>query len=802
MVILPEYLLPCRSQNGTVLAKVRIVPEKEAETSDTAPLVELDAASAAEHGETMVQLREQSSYEYTIVPEPGGADLRLRCDRAKRSPSIDNQSRDRGRIVTGNFSGTLLLEIVDGEALDSKPPVATALIDVRSVKLDYRTEYRGMLRAVADELTGLVADARSSTKLGFRSSWQERRDAGWLQIQIELLREMLDSAEFTAAVQRILTFPHERLASEPETLPANFPFRWTPAVTRQITSGQPRCLVPVGHPLRQLHGLAKMPERVRVQRKTRDLDTPENRFIKHALLDFHAFLAHCQTIFEANSGWEAAGALARRLSAMVEDWLGRAFFQEIGPLRFAPLGSPVLQRKAGYREVLSGWLRFRMAAEIAWSGGEDLFHAGQRNVADLYEYWLFFQLIGWFCETTNQSRPPVEQLVEGLEEGAPCLKLRKQTHLGPFCGRFGNTKRPLQARFDYNRVFKVTPDREEEGSWTRKMHPDYTLTFWPDEMTEADAAGQELLVHVHFDAKYRVENVDRLFGKDDEDADEEDAGSAGNYKRQDLLKMHAYRDAVHRSVGAYVLYPGHDGNAKPFRGFHEILPGLGAFAIRPDANGKAEGLTVLGEFLNEILEHLANRTTARERVTYHIAEAYAVKEQPVPYGTLVLPENDIYGHGYRATPPAEHMVLVAWYRNAAQLQWTADKGLAIVRLGRRPGAWHVQPEFSQARHILLHSGKGASAPGLWRLRSPGYRVYTAAELKKTGYPGLAGGEIYALFEVEVDEEWKKVNWDRKKLIHSIRNFESGIRYRLVKNIGRQSSYPRILPLRELLKARA
>ena len=50
--------------------------------------------------------------------------------------------------------------------------------------------------------------------------------------------------------------------------------------------------------------------------------------------------------------------------------------------------------------------------------------------------------------------------------------------------------------------------------------------------------------------------------------------------------MHAYRDAIRRTAGAYVLYPGNDGDDKRFeefdhRGFHEVLPGLGAFAIRP-----------------------------------------------------------------------------------------------------------------------------------------------------------------------------------------------------------------------------
>ena len=44
--------------------------------------------------------------------------------------------------------------------------------------------------------------------------------------------------------------------------------------------------------------------------------------------------------------------------------------------------------------------------------------------------------------------------------------------------------------------------------------------------------------------------------------------------------MHAYKDAIRRTGGAYILYPGTD-NQNPLKGFHEIIPGLGAFAIRP-----------------------------------------------------------------------------------------------------------------------------------------------------------------------------------------------------------------------------
>ena len=87
-----------------------------------------------------------------------------------------------------------------------------------------------------------------------------------------------------------------------------------------------------------------------------------------------------------------------------------------------------------------------------------------------------------------------------------------------------------------------------------------------------------------------------------------------------------------------------------YSGFHEVLPGLGAFAIRPGKDGKPEGMSVLADFLDTVIEHLANRTTARERVSYHLAESYVLKENPVPYGSLNLPESDIYDKDHRALP--------------------------------------------------------------------------------------------------------------------------------------------------------
>lgn len=329
------------------------------------------------------------------------------------------------------------------------------------------------------------------------------------------------------------------------------------------------------------------------------------------------------------------------------------------------------------------------------------------------------------------------------------------------------------------------------------------------------------MVHVHFDAKYRVDHGRELVGDADDDLTFEKPAESKDERRgvakyDDLLKMHAYRDAIRRTGGAYVLYPGAASDEQKYQGFHEVLPGLGAFAIKPDSEGKALGMEELSTFLDDVIEHIANRTTARERVGFHLASAYESREDPVLYGTLHLPEADIFGGGHRALPPAEHMVLVAWYENDAQAALAnQDDGFVFVRLGRRDGSLHIHPNLARVRHILLRTHQPDVAPGLLELRQPGLRVFTRAQLRrelhaKARQPGVAAWEkttanddeeyIYALFQTRRDEAWKEVRWSSDRLLDLIERFESDIRNKPIANVGRTSPYPRILPLRDLLKA--
>jgi hypothetical protein len=163
------------------------------------------------------------------------------------------------------------------------------------------------------------------------------------------------------------------------------------------------------------------------------------------------------------------------------------------------------------------------------------------------------------------------------------------------------------------------------------------------------------------------------------------------------------------------------------------------------------------------------------------------------------------------------MVLFAWYKTNAQRELAeSNEGLAYVRLGLRPGALHVHPNIARVRHILLRTSDGVVAPGLVSLREPGFRVYTRDQLRDVlrrhaSAAGVAVWEsdvatdaedyIYAVFLCEPDLRFGNQMWNGPRVMELVEKFETDARNKLVENVGRTSPYPRILSLRDLLKAR-
>ncbi len=99
-------------------------------------------------------------------------------------------------------------------------------------------------------------------------------------------------------------------------------------------------------------------------------------------------------------GLREAASLRRDLETV----LAAPLFRDIGQLDALPTSNTVLQGRAGYRDVLAAFLQAEAAAIVDWSGGEAVFRAGQRDVASLYEYWVFFELLRVVASCSGVSR--------------------------------------------------------------------------------------------------------------------------------------------------------------------------------------------------------------------------------------------------------------------------------------------------------------------------------------------------------------------------------------------------------------
>lgn len=706
----------------------------------------IDEAESSKNLEAPLQLLEGYQYEYQLN---GGYSL-AKDEQGIISPS--NLKLSSGRLSPNNFVGTLQFDVLN----DKNEKCGTVELEVQSRKTDYRSEYRYMLEEITEKCTELLMQYTSPANQPFDVDHDNNPKT--LYQRFAFLKSVLDSDDFWTSVHRITTNPITAWMQTEENRDIRSVRKMNRTVVKQLAGSPNRIPLPENHPLR--NQMRSVPEKVFTRGKIDTVDTPENRFIKYALETFKILCSDFKTASGKNSRLHKE---AKFLEADLEETLNHSIFHKINRPATLPLNSPVLQRKEGYREVLRVWLMISLAARLTWKGGEDVYSGGKRDVAALYEYWLFFKLLDLLEDLFKIKALTPEKLIEETDDRLG-LKLKQGKHL-PIEGVFETDNRKFNVKFSFNRTFSGDNTYPSGGSWTRSMRPDYTLTIWPYGIDEKMAEEEELIVHLHFDAKYKVENLYSLFGNEEE-LDEEkrevflnqekNEQNAGRYKRADLLKMHSYRDSIRRTAGAYILYPGGDG-AKEWRGYHEIIPGLGAFTMKPKRNN--DGSAYLRLFLKDVIKHFMNRTSQREKFSLRRNE---IHEQEISY-TFEKEIPEFLNN--KKLIPDEVFVIAGYYNNSQHLNWILDKGLYNVRYGTGRGGVKLTPETVSASYLLLRGPDSLISDQIFQLKTGGPKIYSSSELIKTGYPRKEKPYNYLVYEIEkpVKADFNNRKWDFRKM---------------------------------------
>jgi len=672
-----------------------------------------------------IQLLEEGEYRYTFVPEP-------QFDRPivlepKEVFSPDSSDWRTGRLRPKLYTGTLPVVVLSGNQ-----ELGRAFFEVRSRKLDYLNQYQWMLEEIADSMAELVMERFAPTEQQFRID--ESADAATLYARFAMLKWLFSGEAFEAAVLQILAHPHRAWVEELEYRRPGQAIPLSARVAQRLCRPGPQVTCESGLPLPAL------PQSIAVPRTEETLDTPENRFIKFVLLRWQSFTEEVEQALRrepvtapVQRGLREVQAVQERLHTI----LAAGLFREVGDLTFIPAGSQVLQKRAGYRDLYRAFLQFESAALLTWDGGEDVYGAGKRDVATLYEYWVFLQLVK-VMERLCGRQFGLSQLIEVRPDGmGVALRRGRSRQLKGQVNRLGRT---LQVELWFNRTFGHRAG--DRGSWSRPMRPDYSIRIVPD-----ITYGEPDEVWIHFDAKYRVESITGLFGEDPTTEEgearllEEEQSAEGRQasKRADLLKMHAYRDAIRRSAGAYVIYPGTE--REELRRFHELLPGLGAFALRPTRDGRDTGLDGLVKFIDDVLTHVATQTTQHERMRYWLREStrgdhHVAEHSAVPF---------------LSKPPADTIVLLGYVRSPEQLRWIHQQRLYNMRTGGRRGSVLPGSRVLAAELVVLY-GSHMNTAEVWQVGgSP--QFLDEADMLNLGYPGPRGRYVCLPLREIVHPEW-------------------------------------------------
>lgn len=745
---------------------------------------EIDVLEAQEFSESRFQILEGNSYEYHF--DKNNYQLKANI------PGIIIPSKrhlSSGRIVPNIYVGTLTLDIFN---TTESTTISKIDLEVLATKFNqhldksYRENYRFMLEDITDKCTELLMQLNSPVHQTFEIDFNSSQNTVYQRFCF--VQSILNNTEFTEAIQKIISNPKTIWEEEKELTDVRKIRKFTNHTVRQIISGSNRVGLPENHSLRNSN-ISSVPLKVNSFRKVENIDTPENRFVKYVLEVFKKFCEDCLVIFSSKQLPKPVME-AEHLIHNIERELNHPFFQDINPPISLKLNSPVLQKRSGYREILNRWLQFDLASKLIWKGGEDVYLAGKKDIASLYEYWLFFTLYDlvkekFNIENINFDNQAYKHLIVPTSDGLNVMvKSGKHTALE---GIFTKRNRDLNIKFSYNRTFKggVKYADAKSGSWTAPLRPDYTLSIWPITFTEEQAEANESIVHIHFDAKYKITNFYQTVHPNIEGIEleqtlnnEEIDERKGTYKNIDLLKMHAYKDAIRRTGGAYILYPG--AKEKPFRGFHEIIPGLGAFSINP-SNNKSE-INELSKFIDAIIDHILDRASQREQLS---DETYKIFKEPKSDNNVLHASIPEYSDSEKLNPN-ETFVLVGFYKSKEQLDWILKNNLYNFRTGTDKGSLPLSNDNINAKYLILHGEDELITNRILKLKTSGPKILSQKNLISKGYPNPSG-ELYLVYEIEKDvsEDFKNISID----LRNISKFES----------NRNSAKPLSISLTEILK---
>lgn len=464
---------------------------------------------------------------------------------------------------------------------------------VLSTKLDYYTDWKGIVDDIEDEYRMLSYDFLKKTYHSFAQSEDgETSDMVWWNLFAKHRKDFLD------ACRLILARPRLRFRKVDEYRRADQLKTLTPSLENELAEWYQTA----SHLYLDARG---------AQTK----DTPENRFFKYAVETIcakHDVLAQ-RVMYEsdriASGGGDAGSGKAKKLKRLNQETeeiahvllriKNNPFFRGIGKFEGLRQVSLVLQRAPGYAAMMRTYAILNALYDLQ----DGLYGLETKNIADLYELWCFIEV--------------KNQVAAALGVPQKAIKHTNRTEMGNWFGEDPKKGKQscvviesedktvkLEVLYNAAAVFSGKSGIEHTVAPTGgEQKPDIIMRL----VRDYGSCKAFKLTYI-FDAKYRL---------DDETA----VNGVGAPPADAINQLHRYRDAIYYGeikgdnlddavikkevIGGYILFPGFGNEAeiKESTLYKSIAKvNIGALPLRP-------GYEVGQKFLCEFIKGLVSKST-------------------------------------------------------------------------------------------------------------------------------------------------------------------------------------------------
>ena len=501
----------------------------------------------------------------------------------------DNDSyRCAGTLNFRSYVGKSFLDVQKNSINSIQIP-----IEVRSKKIKYFDQYPAMIADLSEICSALIYELKSPLYQSFKLDSVKKKT---LYEDFMLLEYIFRPENLPTTYEYLVRNLYSKLDSNVETVPASFASNLGPSEIIKIITNPENLYKSnrvTGNWPKNLKNY--IPDVIDQIKYHDSIDTPENRFFKYFLesLDSRIY----DLITNSKEGYVKDRLLD--YSDEIGYYLSQKWLKNVGLMEYTPLNSQVLQKREGYRDILKYFLSLELSFKLSWDEITENFKGYERKLSELYEYWCYFKLLKVLNKLADK-KIDFSDLFEYKNDGWSISIKKGQKSAQKFIININDIQ--VKVKLTYNRLFsRNTIDRS------------YSLPFKPDYSLLISIGDNEFFIH--FDAKYRseveiinfYENIgsnelsdnEKIFIEFQETIrrdNEED--KSHKFKSGDIYKMHTYKDAILRTEGAYVLYPGSREDIFKIDET-EAIPSVGAFPLNPGENGNEEN--TLSEFIKAIL---------------------------------------------------------------------------------------------------------------------------------------------------------------------------------------------------------